>query len=358
MIEKIYNSVGSRLLSKQTGLKIPKLKAIFKNGIPKNAVSMDIVEIETDFGAGKKIISSYRTKNGNLIRRITEDENKRTIGVSEYKEDLSLGDKVKEIVRKCFSAGEETQNIREKISVKIQNNTNIINRVKLDITNYSDGKTFEKQIYEQFTKKNKDRKYVETIAERSANAKFIEKNILTNIADIERLEKDAYLFIRNYDNKNFTKQIFEQAKKIQNLHNKKVNLSFINFPGLRGAAFLNCISINLKLNPDKPHLVNTINHELRHQYQKMLKKQLGFFNFLFGKVPKNTSLTKKEISLARKYYIAEIFYSPNGLNRIQYEDNFLEVDARKYGETALKDYEKSTQYLQSLFPIAAKKLFE
>ena len=358
MIEKIYNSIGSRLLSKQTGLKISKLKAIFKNGIPKNAVSMDIVEIETDFGTGKKIISSYRTKNGNLIKRITEDKNRRTIVVSEYKEDLSLGDKVKETVRKKFSAGEETQNIREKISVKIQNNTNIINRIKLDITNYSDGKTFEKQIYEQFTKKNKDRKYIETFALKDENGKFISKNIYANAGNVEELTSDNYLFIRNYDIKNFIKEVFLIAKKTQGIEDKKINLKFFNFPGIKGVAFLNCIAVNSKLNPKKSNLVETINHEVRHQYQRVLRQKLGFINFVLGKKTKNSNLTKKEIYLARRYHIARIIYDSNSVYRQQYYDNFLEVDARKYGTIALKDYEKSTEYLQALFPNAVKTFFD
>lgn len=357
MIKNIYTPAGCRLLSKQTGIKISGLKKLFNHNIPEHATSMDITEIETDFGAGKKIISSYRTKNNTLIKRVTKDKNNNITEISEYNDIPFNQNKYREIKRQRFQQEQKTQNITEKLFVKKQNDRNIITRVKLDIKRFSDGSSIEKQCYEEFSKRNKNRKYIETIAAKNSNEKFIEKTILTNTANIEKLKNDPFLFIRNYNSIAFAKEIFESAKKSHNLENQKIKLKFINIPATKGFAFSNCISINTKLNAKKGNLVNTINHEIRHQYQKFLKKQLGFFNFLFGKIPKNSNLSKREIDLARKFYIADIFYNPNSLNRAQYYDNFLEIDARKYGEKALKEYTKSSEYLKSLFPNSIEKLF-
>ena len=77
---KQYTSNGGRLVSKNTGIKLDdNFKQVLKN-IPKHADSIDVVKLETNFGASSQRIVSIKDKAGKLIKRIISkyDGNKLT----------------------------------------------------------------------------------------------------------------------------------------------------------------------------------------------------------------------------------------------------------------------------------------
>lgn len=354
------NSKGYRLLSKECGVKIKKAKEFVpKKEIPKNSVSADIVKIENVFRNETQDIFSFRDSNGNIIKRIIrnyKDSNEVFKTVNTYHKERDFIS----IQRKKSVLDDELQDIKDLVSINSKSSPFTIDRVKLTVNKNQNGIRDEYQVFEEFTKSGKDRKYIETKALRLQDGTVTNKEIKTNIAnpDIHNLTSDPYLFTRNYNFEDFVKSIFPHAKKIQNVQNKDITIKTGFIDGIvRGQSVFGRIKVDCSRHNDLPELIDTVNHELRHQYQRDLRKKLGFFDFLFNKTPKNCDLTAEELNLARKFKKAWILYCPPEWNWALYNINFLEVDARAGGLIGRNDFINSSKKLMSYFPKADPRLF-
>ena len=153
---KKYTSNGGRLVSKNTNLKLDeKLKRI-ANNIPQNAESIDIVKLETNFGASSQRIVSFKDKAGKLIKRFIskyEDNKLTSKTVNTYDH---FCDNYRTTSRQTYSNGKKVQEIREQFGFDSKNN--LLGHTKLTITKDNTNARHEHQVFETFTKKKSRQK--------------------------------------------------------------------------------------------------------------------------------------------------------------------------------------------------------
>ena len=121
---KKYTSNGGRLVSKNTGIKLDdNFKQVLKN-IPKHADSIDIVKLETNFGASSQRIVSIKDKTGKLIKRIISKYNgdkltSKTINTYDHADSnfrtvsrkTHIGDKMVSEIREQFGLNKDANNL-------------------------------------------------------------------------------------------------------------------------------------------------------------------------------------------------------------------------------------------------------
>ena len=176
---KKYTSNGGKLVSKNTGIKIDnQFKEVLKY-IPKNAESIDIVKLETDFGASSQRIVSFKDKAGKLIKRFVSKykDNKltsKTINTYDH-----FYDNYRTVSRQTYSNGKMVQEVREQFGFNPKNN--LLGHTKLTITKDNTNARHEHQVFETFTKKSQDRRFLETNAQRDSKGHMISKTLRGNI---------------------------------------------------------------------------------------------------------------------------------------------------------------------------------
>lgn len=358
---KVFTKKGYRLLSKETGIKLDSYqKAALKNILPENVCSVDIVKIESQFGKGHKKVMSFRDEKGGLIKRVlSEYENEKQISktISEYeRNDLKT---FFETVRKKYAGGRNVAETREAFSVN-KELSNYIGHTKLDIIKDAKGNRQESQVFEAFHKKgSENRKYIETTALRTSEGNLINKTIKGNTDDLQSLKEDPYLFVRNYSNEDFLKAIVPYAKKTQGVENRKIHISDKRLKSCGGFSqplpFYNRVVVDSQQG-SKSHLVNVLNHELRHQWQDQLLKDFNCINFFLKKEAKK--IAPENAELARKLWKADVLYCPHEISHKAYWNNFKEIDARAAGEKAKRGFEESSRKLAKLFPCTDKRLYQ
>ncbi len=357
---EVFTSKGCRLASKNTGIKIDKqLKTALKN-IPNDAVSIDIVKVETDFGKGHQNILSIRDKAGKLIKRIISRYKSdklidKTISLYEYN-----ANNYRRISRNTYIKDKNVSEIREQFSLNKEAN-NLLGHTKLTIKKSSNGTRTEHQIFESFTKKSKDRRFIETEARRNSQGHMVKKTIRGNVENIEELKNDPYLYIRNYNDKDFLNAASTYAKKVQGVEDRKINIIDKKIKGSplgysRSLPWKNDIVVDTEKHTSREELIDTINHELRHQYQDKLKEKQGIINFTLNR--NSSNLTAEENKQARRFRKAGIFYCPPSINYKKYCNNELEKDARNAGANAVRVYSESSKRLSNLFPDVDPKMFD
>ena len=357
---KMFTSKGCRLASKHTGIKIDKqLKTALKD-IPNDAVSIDIVKIETDFGKGHQNILSIRDKAGKLIKRI----------ISRYKSDKLIDKTIslyeyntnnyRRISRNTYTKGKHISETREQFSLN-KNANNLFSHSKLIVEKDSNGARTEHQVFESYTKKSKDRRFIETDARRNSQGHMVKKTIRGNVENIEELKNDPYLYIRNYNDKDFLNAASTYAKKVQEVEDRKINIIDKKIKGSPlgysiSLPWKNDIVVDTEKHISREELIDTINHELRHQYQDKLKKKQGIINFTLNR--NSSNLTAEENKQARRFRKAGIFYCPSEISYKKYCNNELEKDARNAGANAVRVYNESSKRLSNLLPDADTRIFD
>ena len=356
---KKYTSNGGRLISKNTNLKLDeKLKRI-ANNIPQNAESIDIVKLETNFGASSQRIVSFKDKAGKLIKRfVSKYENNKLTSKTVNTYD-HFCDNYRTASRQTYSNGKKVQEIREQFGFDSKNN--LLGHTKLTITKDNTNARHEHQIFETFTKKSLDRRFLETEAQRDSKGRMINKTLRGNIEDLDSFKSDPYLYIRNYNNNDFLNAASNYAKKVQQVEGRSINISnkslsnntlgyYRSLPGYKE------IKVDVAKHSSRGELIDTINHELRHQYQDELQEKQGIINYTLNR--DSAKLSKKENEQARIFRNARWKYTQPKKNFMKYYNNELEKDARDAGEKAKNIYNDSSNKLSNAFPNTDQRLFD
>lgn len=356
---KKYTSNGGRLISKNTNLKLDeKLKRI-ANNIPQNAESIDIVKLETNFGASSQRIVSFKDKAGKLIKRFIskyEDNKLTSKTVNTYDH---FCDNYRTASRQTYSNGKKVQEVREQFGFDSKNN--LLGHTKLTITKDNTNARHEHQIFETFTKKSQDRRFLETEAQRDSKGRMINKTLRGNIENLDSFKSDPYLYIRNYNDDDFLNAASNYAKKVQQVEGRSINISnkslsddtlgySRSLPGYKE------IKVDVAKHSSRGELIDTVNHEFRHQYQDELQEKQGIINYTLNR--DSAKLSKKENEQARIFRNARWKYTQPEKNFMKYYNNELEKDARDAGEKAKNIYNDSSNKLSNAFPNADQRLFD
>ena len=356
---KKYTSNGGRLISKNTNLKLDeKLKRI-ANNIPQNAESIDIVKLETNFGASSQRIVSFKDKAGKLIKRFVskyEDNKLTSKTVNTYDH---FCDNYRTTSRQTYSNGKKVQEVREQFGFDSKNNH--LGHTKLTITKDNTNARHEHQVFETFTKKSQDRRFLETEAQRDSKGRMINKTLRGNIENLDSFKSDPYLYIRNYNDDDFLNAASNYAKKVQQVEGRSINISNKSLSNntlgySRSLPGYKEIKVDVAKHSSRGELIDTVNHEFRHQYQDELQEKQGIINYTLNR--DSAKLSKEENEQARIFRNARWKYTQPEKNFMKYYNNKLEKDAREAGEKAKKIYEDSSNKLSNAFPNADQRLFD
>lgn len=356
---KKYTSNGGRLVSKNTNLKLDeKLKRI-ANNIPQNAESIDIVKLETNFGASSQRIVSFKDKAGKLIKRFVskyEDNKLTSKTVNTYDH---FCDNYRTASRQTYSNGKKVQEIREQFGFDSKNN--LLGHTKLTITKDNTNARHEHQVFETFTKKSQDRRFLETEAQRDSKGRMINKTLRGNIENLDSFKSDPYLYIRNYNDDDFLNAASNYAKKVQQVEGRSINISNKSLSNntlgySRSLPGYKEIKVDVAKHSSRGELIDTVNHEFRHQYQDELQEKQGIINYTLNR--DSAKLSKKENEQARIFRNARWKYTQPKKNFMKYYNNELEKDARDAGEKAKNIYNDSSNKLSNAFPNADQRLFD
>lgn len=356
---KKYTSNGGRLISKNTNLKLDeKLKRI-ANNIPQNAESIDIVKLETNFGASSQRIVSFKDKAGKLIKRFVskyEDNKLTSKTVNTYDH---FCDNYRTASRQTYSNGKKVQEIREQFGFDPKNN--LLGHTKLTITKDNTNARHEHQVFETFTKKSQDRRFLETEAQRDSKGRMINKTLRGNIENLDSFKSDPYLYIRNYNDDDFLNAASNYAKKVQQVEGRSINISNKSLSNntlgySRSLPGYKEIKVDVAKHSSRGELIDTVNHEFRHQYQDELQEKQGIINYTLNR--DSAKLSKKENEQARIFRNARWKYTQPEKNFMKYYNNELEKDARDAGEKAKNIYNDSSNKLSNAFPKADQRLFD
>lgn len=356
---KKYTSNGGRLVSKNTNLKLDeKLKRI-ANNIPQNAESIDIVKLETNFGTSSQRIVSFKDKAGKLIKRFIskyEDNKLTSKTVNTYDH---FCDNYRTTSRQTYSNGKKVQEVREQFGFDSKNN--LLGHTKLTITKDNTNARHEHQIFETFTKKSQDRRFLETEAQRDSKGRMINKTLRGNIENLNSFKSDPYLYIRNYNDDDFLNAASNYAKKVQQVEGRSINISNKSLSNntlgySRSLPGYKEIKVDVAKHSSRGELIDTVNHEFRHQYQDELQEKQGIINYTLNR--DSAKLSKKENEQARIFRNARWKYTQPEKNFMKYYNNELEKDARDAGEKAKNIYNDSSNKLSNAFPKADQRLFD
>lgn len=356
---KKYTSNGGRLVSKNTGLKLDeKLKGI-ANNIPQNAESIDIVKLETNFGASSQRIISFKDKAGKLIKRFIskyEDNKLTSKTVNTYDH---FYDNYRTASRQTYSNGKKVQEVREQFGFDSKNNH--LGHTKLTITKDNTNARHEHQIFETFTQKSQDRRFLETNAQRDSKGHMISKTLRGNVEGLDSFKSDPYLYIRNYNDNDFLSAASNYAKKVQQVEDRHINLTNKSLSDdtlgySRSLLGYKEVKIDVAKHRSRGKLVDTVNHEYRHQYQDKLQEKQGIINYTLNR--DSAKLSNEENKQARIFRKARRKYVQPEKNFMKYYNNKLEKDAREAGGKAKKIYEDSSNKLSNAFPNADPRLFD
>ncbi len=224
--------------------------------------------VETGFGKGKTTITSFFGRDNNLLQRYIDktstDYFERT--ASTYKLNSSLRH------NKISTKTVNNRLTQEKTEDYVMNGK-ILERNSL-IKDYKDNQITETQLFEHLAPHSK-KHYIKTILAKDNKGNIRNKTITGNVTTQEELNemaKSPYMFSMNYGDEEFIRAIEPYAKQLQKVEDVQVNIKPIK-QGYLGLSHDTAreIDINLaKHHGNRAEMVDTINHELRHQYQNEL----------------------------------------------------------------------------------------
>jgi hypothetical protein len=340
-------------------------KNFFRHGAPKEAVKACVSKIETDFGKVLTKNSVYFDKNDKLIGLIIEKrEGKKLLSKKEF---IFSGDN--DTVRQIASTVKVDGVLKQRtFSRQVPNLEKTgFYREKVIIEPNTQGYQHETQFFEQLKPNNK-RKFIKTETMRSPQGELSNSTISGNACsenELKELSKYPYVFEKAHSNKDFLTNIFNYATKKQDVRDRNISFAIKKLKGnILGLSYNHrrFIEIDLDACENKKEIVDTLHHELRHQYQdKIIKKYTHgkvktFFSELLYPFKKRTSVKalKSEKDFANKCLKDYKHYVSSEKNFEKYYDQFVEVDARKAGETAEKEYNKLSDSLKKIFPEAMR----
>ena len=354
----LFNNIGSRLVMKKT---IPIVKLKNAPNID-GAISVDFVKVETKFGDCLTKITSYKDKDGKLIKRYIvktqKGKPKETI-VSDYDGSFNT----KRTKSSKFFVGnkkvkEETtfDNVSEEIFTDNETYVRpVLARLKSTLK-FGKNERKEEQLFQTISNKDQDYR-IETSATRLKDGSIINNDVTSNVASTEQIDElkaAPFMFDLTLDDKNFLEAILKDG-----MNRQKVSNVVAKIKNLKGGElgysmdYSNKLCIDLVAHKgDRPNLVNTVNHELRHQYQKKYIGIKAIFRYLKDIFIKNKLL--EEDKYAKDCLIADIKYPSlfvmMGKYNDKYYNNFLEVDAKNAGKKAADAYDQTISKIIEILP--------
>ncbi len=379
-VAKPYTSKGYRLLSKSLNIPVSQLKG----EIPSGAKTVDVVEIASEFGKGHTTVTSFKDDEGKLVKRIIDKNgrNGNVNTVSEYEGVFSV---------------QRTKSARTKVNGKLTQETftkNVYtqNEGKLDrehlTINYSPNKTTNEVQYFESRAPHGVHNYVKTTASRNSVGEYthtaIESNTLPQ-AELDNYAQTPYVFSKNYSKEDFLKAITPYAKEKQNVSDLGIKVVNEKLPETFGGLSYGerpRVALDLEKYANNDDIVDTINHELRHQYQdKLVSKYSKYFilggnkecDSVFTTLLKTLGLkkhTKIAPEIAEEKRLAGIFrdnfkhykdlpktYAEKKKHPEAYEAYWnqpVEADARNAGEKAKDEYKNILSVLAERLGISSK----
>lgn len=372
-VAKPYTSKGYRLLSKS--LNIPTAN----NG------TMDIVEIASEFGKGHTTITSFKDEKGKLVQRtIDKICSKGHIHTfSEFEGNVTTQ---RRKISTTSVNGKLTQETITK-NVYSPDKGGKLDREYLTI-NYSPNKTTNEVQYIETRAPHGVHNYVKTTASRNSVGEYthtaIESNTLPQ-AELDKYAQTPYVFSKNYSKEDFLKAITPYAKEKQNVSDLGIKVVNEKLPETFGGLSYGGrprVALDLEKYANNDDIVDTINHELRHQYQdKLVSKYSKYFilggnkkcDSIFTTLLKTLGLkkhTKIAPEIAEEKRLAGIFrdnfkhykdlpktYAEKKKHPEAYEAYWnqpVEADARNAGEKAKDEYKNILSVLAERLGISSK----
>ncbi len=336
---KLYTPNGSRLISKI-----------------RTAANTEIAKIETNFGKGLTTITTDFDKNGQPLKRIIEKRKGKTKEKTVFTYEGNYSARRKTKINK-FINNKYVQTIIKAEVLQNTNNQPFLTR-RIFTTNPIKNKSRkETQIIEELST-HKHRKYIKTSAIRDKKGELSNKTIEGNIDKLKQLKKQHYLYFRSYSLKDFLISIIPHSRNKQKVQNRDIEYIF---DPLHEKVLANSTSVEgfgtIKFDMDKllrqSTIVDTVNHEHRHQYQDSLIEKFktkgfkGLLNKIFHPFKYNYS---------QKCAYAKNNYTSSTVDQKKYYSNFLEIDARIAADKAKKEFLAETMLLDDIFP-HSKELF-
>ena len=392
---KTFTKNGCRLLSKQTKVPVSEMKGFT---IPENSDYANIVKAATNFGEGSTSITTFFDKDGHILQRLINKNKGSNVEDITSVYDGCIGKSTQK-----FLNGE----LKQKVYSYDMYNPELkqLARQKLTMDIGRKAERTETQILEKLAPQSSGI-YLKTTLRRDVDGRIINKNIESNFVPEEKLQelsKSPYLYFRTYEDKEFVEAICPYAKKLQQVEDRNPQVILKELEGnnlgehLRG---LRLISIDIpKHHSNKSALIDTLNHELRHEYQEKLiehvpdsiaaqrksldeaiaqinskiesnkaKMNEGFFKRLMRnwglikekpvpvKTPTAETLTPEEKALAEKLAQNYNSYIKPEEDYTGYYNQIMETDARKAGSLAAEEFEKESAQITALFSGATGKL--
>ena len=372
-VAKPYTSKGYRLLSKS--LNIPT----------SNNGTMDIVEIASEFGKGHTTITSFKDEEGKLVQRtIDKIGSKGHIHTfSEFEGNVTT--QRRKISRTSVN-GKLTQETITK-NVYSPDKGGKLDREYLTI-NYSPNKTTNEVQYFESRAPHGVHNYIKTTASRNSVGEYtyttIESNTLPQ-AELDKYAQTPYVFSKNYSKEDFLKAITPYAKEKQNVSDLGIKVVNEKLPETFGGLSYGGrprVALDLEKYANNDDIVDTINHELRHQYQdKLVSKYSKYFilggnkkcDSIFTTLLKTLGLkkhTKIAPEIAEEKRLAGIFrdnfkhykdlpktYAEKKKHPEAYEAYWnqpVEADARNAGEKAKDEYKNILSVLTERLGLSCK----
>ena len=347
-----YTKKGCRLLSKTS-----KVVDVPVGVAASTKMHLDTVVIETDFGKTIKTIESMRVPDGKPVQKvITETREGEVVEkiVRDYAYDRSIKTvKTSKTGRGGINLGETEETINW-LGHDVSNKgiTRTATKIKFEKQFGADGTRLEHQVYETLEPGKGRTKHLETYAKRLPDGHVVDTHITGSGVNLDTLAADPYLFIRNYNNKDFAHSARWIAEKDQRVLGLRGKFEVRYLDGLYGYYWplTNKLVIDATLPAmSKVSIIDTLNHEYRHKYQikqgsQFLQRFLNLFRSKENKVPIN-----EKLSYALRTTIARITSPFVSVSEKGYLSNFNEVDARHAGKVATVLYESFSDALARTF---------
>lgn len=335
-----FSKAGTKLVSAKKGLPISELGKV---EVP-NAATVDIVKVQSGFGTRTTDILSFKDEYGNLIKRNRITKNNDSKFFEKTEGDYWIDKNIKHIYRvdrKTFVGDEliKSENIKggcyEPIYKTVSEFFDRATKHTYSI-NYK-GKFIKLSALRQ-TDGLKGNKIFSTLS----------SNCLTQ-EELNKLNKLTYLHEFELSGKDFLEAISPAAMKakkfkISGTQIKPNKLQTDNLGRYKSGK----VEIDLEQCITNKQIVKTLNHELQHVKQNEMRtvlilekicKTLGLEKS-FDKYIQKTfgSFSKTKRKFAQKCSSGFKSYTDDNIDYEAYYKNFVEIDARKAGETAEKEY--------------------
>lgn len=331
-LNKIYTSNGSRLVSKVRD------------------ASTEVVKVETNFGKGLTTIMTTLDVTGKPLRRVIEKRNGKNYEKTIFNYKGSIGLIRRTIIDK-FVNNERVQKIIKSEVLSKSNFKPVLTRMILQTTPLKNKSRNEIQTIEELSV-NKHRKYIKTTAVRNKNGELSNKTIEGNIEELKQLEDSPYLYFRSYSLKEFLSSIIPYAKRKQRVLKRDIEYNFESLKERTAAtsssdAGFGTVTFDMKKLNSYSSIVDTVNHELRHQYQdSIIEKfeQKGLIGLLKRIVmPFKYSFAKRCAESKENYISLTEDYTA-------YLRQYVELDASLAGYNARAEFVSETSLLDRIFP--------